>query len=131
MSAQVRLLVTDEAWPELVTVLDGVKHQAGSPPQPRDRMGIEAVFAVARTGIPWRDLPRAFGNWDAVSHRFRRGETRGVWRRWWEGFHGEACPRAKALLIDRTMVRAHQPAAGALKKPVVRRHRRWDVLGVA
>jgi transposase len=66
MSAQVRLIVTDEAWQEIVTVLDRVKHTAGSPPQQRDRMFIEAVLSVARTGLPWRDLPQACGNWDAV-----------------------------------------------------------------
>ena len=127
MSAQVRLMVTDEAWQEIVTVLDRVKHQAGSPPQQRDRMFIEAVLYVARTGMPWRDLPKAFGHWDAVYNRVRRWEKRRVWRRWWEGLQGEEYTRAKALFLDRTMVRAHQHAAGALQKTVVRRRRLWDV----
>jgi transposase len=120
MSTQIRLRVTDEAWQEIVAVLDRVKHKAGSPPQQSDRMFIEAVLYVARTGILWRDLSKAFGNWDAVYNRFRRWEKRRVWRRLWEGLQGEECTRAKALFIDRTMVRAHQHAAGALKKTVVR-----------
>jgi transposase len=130
MSAQIRLIVTDEAWQAIVTVRDRVKHQVGSPPRQSDRMFIEAALYVVRTGIPRRDLPKAFGRWDAVYNRFRRWEKRSVWRRWWEGLQGEAYTRAKALLIDSTMVRAHQHAAGALKKTVVRRRRLWDVLGV-
>jgi transposase len=129
MSAQVRLLVTDDAWQEIVPVLDRVKPKAGSPPQQRDRMFIEAVLSVARRGIPWRALPKAFGNWEAVYNRFRRWEKRSVWHRWWEGRQGEESTLAKALFIDRTMVRAHQHAAGAPTKTVVRRPRRWDVLG--
>jgi putative transposase len=35
---------------------------------------------VARTGIPWRDLPAEFGQWDAVYNRFRRWEKRHVWQ---------------------------------------------------
>jgi transposase len=85
MSTQVRLMVTDDAWQAIATVLDRVKHQAGRPPQPSDRMFIEAVLDVAQTGSPWRDLPKAFGNWDAVYHRVRRWEKRRVWRRLWEG----------------------------------------------
>jgi hypothetical protein len=46
MSAQVRLIVTDDAWQEIVPVLDRVKHKAGSPPQQSDRMFIEAVLYV-------------------------------------------------------------------------------------
>ena len=37
MSAQGRLIVTDEAWQAIVTVLDRSEHQAGSPLQPSDR----------------------------------------------------------------------------------------------
>ena len=111
-------------------MLDRIKHQAGSPPQQSDRLFIEAVLSVTRMGIPWRDLPKAFGHWDAVYNLLRRWEKRSVWRRLWEGLHGEEYTHAKALLIDRTVVLAHQHTAGALKKTVVRRRRLLDVLGV-
>ena len=35
-------------------------------------MFFEAPLYVARTGVPWRDLPGDFGAWDAVYNRFRR-----------------------------------------------------------
>jgi transposase len=125
-----RLLLTNKAWEQIATILALVEHPAGSPPVLRDRMFIEAVLYVARTGIPWRDMPAEFGSWDAVYHRFRRWERRGVWRQLWDHLQHEAFKVAKDLLIDSTSVRAHQHAAGALKKPAARRPRLWDALGV-
>jgi len=112
----VRLLLTDEAWAEIAPILATLKSRAGSPPVLSDRLFIEAVLYLARTGTPWRDLPEAFGRWDAVSNRFRRWERRGLWRRLWERLHTEDCPLTRHLFIDATIVRTHQHAAGALKK---------------
>ena len=127
----VRLLLTDEAWAELASILATLKSRAGSPPALSDRLFIEAVLYLARTGTPWRDLPAEFGHWDAVYNRFRRWEKRGIWRRLWEHLQGEACPLSRHLFIDATIVRAHQHAAGALKKTVGTPHRLWAALGVA
>ena len=127
----VRLLLTDEAWAELAPILALLKSRAGSPPVLSDRLFIEAVLYLARTGTPWRDLPADFGHWDAVYNRFRRWERRGLWRRLWEHCQAGACPLARHLFIDATIVRAHQHAAGALKKTVAMPHRLWAALGVA
>jgi transposase len=129
MSSQVRLILTDEAWQEIAAILARVKPKAGSPPQQSDRMFIEAVLYIARTGIPWRDLPADFGQWDAVYHRFRRWEANGVWRNLWEHLQSDDCKLAKHIFIDSTIVRAHQHAAGARKKTADKPHRLWDVLG--
>jgi transposase len=112
----VRLLLTDEVWATIAAILATIKSRAGSPPALSDRMCIEAVLSLARTGIPWRDLPAEFGHWDAVYNRFRRWEARGIWRKLWECLQAEECHEALHLCIDATIVRAHQHAAGALKK---------------
>jgi transposase len=111
----VRLLFTDAAWAEIAPRL-AVKHKAGSSPELSDRLFLEAVLYVARTGIPWRDMPREFGHWDAVYNRFRRWDARGLWRQLWERLQRDACQVALHLFIDSTIVRAHQHAAGARKK---------------
>jgi len=46
----------------------------GRPPKD-DRTIVSGIFYVLRTGVPWRDLPAAFGPWSSVYTRFRR------WRR--------------------------------------------------
>ena len=127
----VRLLLTDEAWAELAPILAAIKSRAGSPPVLSDRMFIEAVLYLARTGTPWRDLPEEVGHWDAVSNRFRRWERRGLWRQLWERLQTDASPRTRHLFIDATIVRAPQHAAGALKKTVGTPHRLWAALGAA
>ena len=127
----IRLLLTDEAWAEMAPILTTLKSRAGSPPALSDRLFIEAVLYLARTGIPWRDLPAEFGHWDAVYNRFRRWERRGIWRRLWQRLQGEDCPLTRHIFIDATLVRAHQHAAGALKKTEAKPHRLWVALGAA
>ena len=108
-----RLLLTDAAWAEIAPILATSKSRAGSPPVLSDRMCMEAVLSLARTGTPWRDLPEACGRWDAVSNRLRRWERRGLWRPRWARVQAEGCPRPRPLFLAATLVRAHQHAAGA------------------
>jgi putative transposase len=112
----VRLLRTDEVWAAMAPILATLKSRAGHPPTLRARLFLEAGLYLACPGTPWRDLPEDFGHWDAVYNRLRRWEARGTWRRLWERLQGEDGPRARHVFIDATMIRAHQHAAGALKK---------------
>jgi putative transposase len=109
----VRLLLTDAAWAEIASILPVIKSRAGNPPGLSDRMCIEAVLSLARTGTPRRDLPEAFGGWDAVYNRLRSWERRGLWRQLWERLQTDASPRTGQLFSDATSVRAHPHAAGA------------------
>jgi putative transposase len=123
-----RLVLTDEAWEDIAKVLAEIKHKAGRPPEHSDRMFIEAVLYVARTGIPWRDLPEHFGTWDAVYNRFRRWEARSIWKTLWTRLQADELKIARNIFIDSTIVRAHQHAAGALKKTGGKPPKLWDVL---
>ncbi len=77
-----------------------------------NRLFINAVMFVARCGIPWRDLPQRFGNWNTVYVRFRRWAKAGVWQKIFEDLRDKD---VRTLLIDSTAIRVHQHAAGALK----------------
>jgi len=127
----VRVLLTDEVWADLAPILATLQSRAGSPPVRSARLFLAAVFFLPRTGLPWRDFPADCGHWDAVSNRLRHGERRGIWRRLWERFQAEDCPLTRSLFIEATIVRAHQPAAGALKNTAAPPHRLWAALGVA
>ena len=112
----VRLLLTDKSWEALEDIIDDVKSAAGAPPETTDRVFVEAILYRARVGCPWRDLPKCFGEWDAVYNRFRRWEEIGVWEALCERLPEDGLDAIKALFIDSTIVRAHQHAAGAAAK---------------
>jgi transposase len=86
---------------------------AGSPPERSDRLFSAAVVSLARTGLPWRDLPAEFGHGDAVDNRFRRWEARGRWRQLWARLQAKGGGAATHVCIDSTMGRRPQHAAGA------------------
>ena len=112
----VRLLLTDSIWNRIEAILTEVKSKAGRPPDISDRMFLEAVLYVARTGIPWRDLPDCFGNFSAIYNRLKRWKRNGTWQQLWERLERDEIPLADHLFIDTTCIRAHQHAAGARKK---------------
>ena len=69
---------------------------------------------MARTGVPWRDLPPEFGPWNSVFRRFSRWADKGVWQKIFATLSEDA--DFEEVFLDSTIVRAHQHAAGALKK---------------
>jgi transposase len=108
----VRRVFTDKAWRQLARVLDRVLSKRGAPAELEVREFVEAMLFLARTGIPWRDMPSCFGNWDAVYQRFRRWEKTSKWSAIWRELQAPAAADAKQLFVDSTIVRAHQHAAG-------------------
>ena len=55
--------------------------------------------------------PTAFGDWNSVFRRFSRWSQKGVWRRMFEAMSDD--PDFEYLIVDSTIVRAHQHASGA------------------
>src|SRR5437588_3510688 len=113
-----RYLLTDELWAVMGPLVERAKrYKCGQPPQLPQRMFFEALLYLARTGIPWRDLPSDFGSWDAVYNRFRRWVSSGSLRRLFELLTADPqFDEVRRVLIDSTIVRAHQHAGGARRK---------------
>ena len=86
-------------------------------PKNDTRRFVDAVLFVARTGIPWRDVPERFGDWNAVWRRFDRWSRKGVWQKVFDALQD---PDLEWLILDSTVIRAHPCAAGAPKKPTAR-----------
>ncbi len=77
-----------------------------------NRLFFTAVVWIMRTGCPWADLPERFGKSNTVCKRFRRMATKGVWER---VFQALQAPELDWVMLDSTVVRAHQHSAGQKK----------------
>ena len=64
-------------------------------------------------GFPLARSSRVFGDWNSVFRRFSRWSIKGVWWRIFEAMSDD--PDFEYLIVDSTIVRAHQHAAGAKK----------------
>jgi transposase len=113
-----RYQLSDDHWRRLEPLVQkATKYRQGVKPELSDRLFVEAILYVGRTGIPWRDLPSEFGAWDAVYNRFRRWEASGRWRRLFELVTADPdLGEVRRLFVDSTIVRVHQHAAGPRKK---------------
>lgn len=102
--------LTDEQWDAIKDYLPGKKGDPGRTAA-NNRRFVNAVLWLARTGAPWRDLPARFDKWNSVFQRYNRWCKRDVWSRLLAAWGGDA--DLEHLLLDSTVVRAHQHAAGA------------------
>ena len=102
--------LTDEQWKQIVPLLPGRDGDPGRTGE-SNRNFLNAVFWIAKTGAPWRDLPERFGKWNSIFQRFNRWCKNGVWERVLMTLGGDS--EFENLLLDSTIVRAHQHAAGA------------------
>ena len=82
------------------------------PPIKDKRRTVNGILWVLRTGAPWRDMPKRYGNWNSVFVRFTRWSKLGVWDAAFEILASLGPPADEEHAIDSTIVRAHQHAAG-------------------
>ena len=105
----------EDQWERLEPLLPGRKGSVGVTARD-NRLFVEAVLYRYRAGIPWRDLPARFGDWKNVHRRHSRWSQDGVWERVFRVLVEEMGADNEYVMIDATIVRAHQHAAGAVKK---------------
>ena len=70
--------LSDEDWSRVEKLLPAEKGRPGRPSGLSNRMFMNAIFYIAKTGAPWRDLPERFGPWQTVHTRFTRWNRQGV-----------------------------------------------------
>jgi transposase len=108
-----RHAISDEDFDRIQDLLPGRDGTPGARAKD-NRLFVDAVLWIAKTGAPWRDLPERFGNWNSVWRRFDRWARRGVWQKIFAALQD---PDLEWLILDSTVVRAHPHAAGAKKGP--------------
>ena len=110
---QDRFVISDGLWDKIAPLLPGKAGDPGATGR-NNRRFMEAILWRVRTGVPWRDLPREFGKWNTVFKRFRRWAKAGIFESLFNALNDE--PDLEYVLIDGTIVQAHQKASGARRE---------------
>jgi transposase len=101
--------ISEDQWDAVKDMLPGKEGDPGVSAKD-NRLFINAILWIAKTGVPWRDLPERFGKWNSIHKRFSRWCKAGIMEHIFEQLKD---PDLDALLLDSTVIRAHQHAAGA------------------
>ena len=105
-----RYALRDDQWERIQDLLPGREGHVGGTAKDNRRF-VEAVLYRYRAGIPWRDLPLRFGDFRVVHTRHMRWSKSGVWEKVFRHLATDA--DNEYAMIDATIIRAHQHAAGA------------------
>jgi transposase len=114
--------LTDEQWARIAPLMPGGR-KGKRGPRSNNRRFMDAVLWMARSGSRWKDLPERFGKVSTVKQRYYDWIERGVFAEIFQALSGEA--DMEWLMVDSTIVRAHQHAAGARRQKGGRMPRAW------
>ncbi len=112
-----RYELNDAQWERIAPLLPG---KAGDPGRTGadNRLFLNGVLWVLRSGAHWRDLPERYGKWKSLHKRFTRWAKAGVWERVFASLIKDR--DNLYLMLDSTLVRAHQQAATGKGGPAIR-----------
>ena len=105
-----RFVLTDAQWAKMEPLCLGKPGDPGRSGK-NNRLFVEAVLWIVRTGSPWRDLPPLFGHWNSVFTRFRDWVKADVWQRLFDAVSDE--PDMEYAMVDATIVKVHRHGQGA------------------
>lgn len=102
-----RYELTQAQWERIAPLLPG---KVGDPGRSGadNRLFVNGVLWVLRSGAFWQHLPERYGKWKTVHARFTRWARAGVWEKVFEDLIKDR--RNEYLMLDSTLVRAHQQA---------------------
>ena len=105
--------LNDEQWARLAPLMPGgCKGKRG--PRTNNRLFMDGLLWMARSGARWRDLPDRFGDYRTVKRRYYDWVKRGVLACLFKALSQDG--DFEWLSVDATVIRAHQHASGARKE---------------
>src|ERR687885_2219936 len=113
-----RFVLTDAQWARMEPHCLGKKGDPGRTGGD-NRLFVEAVLWIARTGSPWRDLPPLFGKWNSVFRRFRDWVRADVFQRLFDAVSGD--PDLEYAMVDGTIVKVTGKAQRGASRQAVGR----------
>lgn len=105
-----RFVLTDAQWAQMERHCLGKRSDPGRSGSD-NRLFLEAILWIARTGSPWRDLPGYFGNWNTVFVRYRDWVKADVFKRIFDAVSHD--PDMEYAMVDATIVKVHRHGQGA------------------
>ena len=108
-----RYELSEAQWERIRDFLPGRREHVGRTAAD-NRVFVNGVLWVLRSGARWHDLPERYGKYKSVHKRFVRWAHSGVWDRIFAELVKDR--KNQYLMIDSTIVRAHQQAATGRKK---------------
>ncbi|WP_425559229.1 IS5 family transposase [Kistimonas scapharcae] len=103
-----RTQLQDHQWERIKDLLPGKRSDCGVTAK-CNRVFLEAVLLIARTGAPWRDLPQEFGKWHSVYVRYDRWCQKGIWVDVFEELSRDR--DFEYIMVDGSIARVHQHGA--------------------
>ena len=121
--AMARTVLKDEQWDRIKDMLPGKASDPG--PTAQNRLFVEAILWIGRTGAPWRDLPEEFGHWASTYNRFNRWCKRGIWGRVFKELSKDR--DMEYLMVDGSITRVHQHGAPKKQNNTAKRSENQEV----
>lgn len=112
------MFLSDYQFSFIEDLIPGKKSDSGR--TANNRLFIEALLYMAKTGIGWRQLPKEYGKWSSVWKRFRRWCINGVFddirQKISDKIRSYDDSNNEILSIDSSCVKVHQDATRYIKK---------------
>jgi transposase len=105
-----RLVLTTRQWSLIEPYCLGKQSDPGRTGL-NNRLFVEGLLWIARTGSAWRDLPIEFGKWNTVFRRYRDWVAADVFQRIFEALSGD--PDMEYAMMGGTIVKVHRHGHGA------------------
>jgi len=112
-----RYELTQAQWERIAPLLPGKSSDPGRTGGD-NRLFVNGVLWVLRSGAHWRDLPERYGKWKTLHKRFTRWAKAGIWDAVFASLTKDRSNQY--LMLDSTLVRAHQQAATGKGGPRIR-----------
>ena len=116
-----RHAISNANWKRIADLLSGNKTNPGRTARD-NRLFLDAVLQISRTGFPWGKLPMTFGKWSSICRRFIRLSSAGVWERVfaelqdpdleWIGDPHNDCSCSPARCWSKKVIPLPKPSAG-------------------